>query len=167
MKEYRLIIFDIDDTLVPFNETELLPGVAEKLRELDCNIALVTNQGGPACRDAGWPWSHKFPTMLEVADRLRKVVSVVSNAANLPVPHYISWAYVSKDNKVYYPKGLPEAQRNLAMRKPQPGMLLKAMADAGVAPSETLMVGDREEDQEAAENARTDFMRAKEFFDGS
>ena len=41
--------------------------------------------------------------------------------------------------------------------KPQPGMLLQALEDLNVAPSEALMVGDRIEDQEAARAAGVPF----------
>jgi histidinol phosphatase-like enzyme len=165
VKNYKLIIFDIDGTLVEFNKTELLPGVAEKLKGLGCKIALASNQGGPACRDVGWPWSHKYPTMMEVNYRLNVISQKVGGVALVEIPLYTAWAFVTKDNKVLYPKDLPEMQKNLAMRKPQPGMLFKAIVDAGVAPGQTLMVGDSEEDKEAARNANNvDFIWAKEFF---
>jgi D-glycero-D-manno-heptose 1,7-bisphosphate phosphatase len=38
-------------------------------------------------------------------------------------------------------------------RKPNPGMLLKALADFGVAPGDAIMVGDKESDMEAARRA--------------
>lgn len=38
-------------------------------------------------------------------------------------------------------------------RKPNPGMLLAALRDFGLAPEETLMIGDRESDMEAARRA--------------
>jgi D-glycero-D-manno-heptose 1,7-bisphosphate phosphatase len=38
-------------------------------------------------------------------------------------------------------------------RKPNPGMLLKALADFAVAPSDAIMIGDKESDMEAARRA--------------
>jgi histidinol-phosphate phosphatase family protein len=38
-------------------------------------------------------------------------------------------------------------------RKPNPGMLLKALAEFGVAPSDAIMIGDKESDMEAARRA--------------
>ena len=49
-------------------------------------------------------------------------------------------------------------------RKPGPGMLIEAMADFDAGPYETLMVGDRPEDEEAAAQAGTDFQWSDNFF---
>ena len=38
-------------------------------------------------------------------------------------------------------------------RKPNPGMLLKGLADHGVAPADAFMIGDRDSDMQAAERA--------------
>jgi len=50
----------------------------------------------------------------------------------------------------------PEARYRVANhpdRKPNPGMLLKALADFAVAPSDAIMIGDKESDMEAARRA--------------
>lgn len=50
----------------------------------------------------------------------------------------------------------PEARYRVANhpdRKPNPGMLLKALAEFGVAPSDAIMIGDKESDMEAARRA--------------
>lgn len=49
-------------------------------------------------------------------------------------------------------------------RKPEPGMLIVACNAASVSPEETLFVGDRPEDEQAAQNAGTAFMWAWQFF---
>jgi D-glycero-D-manno-heptose 1,7-bisphosphate phosphatase len=49
-------------------------------------------------------------------------------------------------------------------RKPGPGMLREAMSDFEADPDETLYVGDRPEDEQAAKNAGVDFVWASEFF---
>jgi D-glycero-D-manno-heptose 1,7-bisphosphate phosphatase len=49
-------------------------------------------------------------------------------------------------------------------RKPGPGMLLEAMRDFEASPEQTLFIGDRAEDQQAAKNAGIDFTPAGEFF---
>jgi len=38
-------------------------------------------------------------------------------------------------------------------RKPNPGMLLRALADVGVAPQDAFMIGDRDSDMQAAKRA--------------
>lgn len=54
--QYQLIMFDCDGTLTDFKSGEYLPNVESKIDSLPGTIALaiVTNQGGPACRDMGW-----------------------------------------------------------------------------------------------------------------
>lgn len=62
-------------------------------------------------------------------------------------------------------KALPEYYNaNDPRRKPNPGMLLEGMKHVGVEASETLFVGDRDEDEQAAKNAGVDFVWAKDFF---
>jgi D-glycero-D-manno-heptose 1,7-bisphosphate phosphatase len=61
-------------------------------------------------------------------------------------------------------KGLENPRWQTDWRKPLPGMLVEAMKDAGVAPEETLFVGDREEDRQAASAAGCAFRWAKDFF---
>lgn len=49
-------------------------------------------------------------------------------------------------------------------RKPGPGMLEDAMDDFEAEPEETLFVGDRPEDEEAAQRAGCDFQWSENFF---
>jgi HAD superfamily hydrolase (TIGR01662 family) len=51
-----------------------------------------------------------------------------------------------------------------ARRKPAPTMLFEAMAAVGATPGETLFVGDRDADAEAAQAAGVAFCYADEFF---
>lgn len=50
-------------------------------------------------------------------------------------------------------------------RKPNAGMLIEAMQAYHVSASETLYVGDRDEDEQAAKNAGCSFVWAKDFFE--
>lgn len=43
-------------------------------------------------------------------------------------------------------------------------MLIEAMLREDVKPEQTIMIGDRPEDEEAAENAGCDFMWTRDFF---
>ena len=62
-------------------------------------------------------------------------------------------------DKIYFAphhEDAPEARYRVADhpdRKPNPGMLLKALADFAVAPSDAIMIGDKPSDMEAARRA--------------
>jgi D-glycero-D-manno-heptose 1,7-bisphosphate phosphatase len=170
LNNVKLAIFDIDGTLTeikpevlarkprmvsPNNlgEQQSKPRVVEKLAELrqnGMNIALATNRGGVA-----WGYST-----LEEAEALAREAAEICGVPDVKV-------YVCP----YHAKARgPKAVRKYAIdhdcRKPNPGMLLEAMEDAGVTPDETLFVGDYETDEQAAENAGVRFYWAEEFFGG-
>jgi D-glycero-D-manno-heptose 1,7-bisphosphate phosphatase len=155
-EDYKLIIFDKDGTLCRnkhdhdgfinhWDDQELIPGVAGKcklLRDQGVLLAVASNQGGVA-------FGH-------MNDGL--AYSIVCHAAK----------FISADlfnHCPFHPDGSEkEYARDDYDRKPRPGMLLKAMIMASAEPRETLMVGDRQEDQEAAMRAGCDFMWAHQFF---
>lgn len=172
----KLIIFDLDGTLVrPFGN-ELLPGVAEyfdgyfnKLptwnRPL---VALATNQGGVGYRlhreELGGDVDvAKYPTKAEADHR---VFSVVERLKIDPMLVYISYAYRFShgywaDTPIQFvrdPRWAPN------WRKPNPGMLQQALADTGLLPNQALMVGDMDSDKDAAINAGVPFQTAVQFF---
>lgn len=159
---YPLILFDLDGTLGrPPEETatflrdgeryHILPGRAERLAELHQDgilTAIVTNQGGVGFTDKdGAP----LRTELEVDAAVRDV------AGRLGIKRvYICY---------YHPKAtILRYAMDTSNRKPGPGMLQEAMEDAGISPQETLMVGDRPEDKQAAEAAGVAFLWADEYF---
>jgi histidinol phosphatase-like enzyme len=170
----KLIIFDIDTTLTQKWTDDLLPGVAEYFQRNDLpHISLATNQGGVGL---GY-WMHKenfgnpdkYPTKNETMYRLIRL------ARSLDARLYVSFAYQSKKG---HWSPIPENQPDIIIhtpgehysswqsdwRKPSPGMLLQAIADANVIPSETLMVGDSDDDRLAAEAASCSFIYANAFF---
>jgi D-glycero-D-manno-heptose 1,7-bisphosphate phosphatase len=152
---YRLIIFDKDGTLAegpeerrPPNtlaEQVVLPGVIEKcavLRQRGVRLAIATNQGGVAFgyMSEGTAW-----------DLLRTVAQRIDAEAWILCPHH--------------PHGTIERYRgDCDCRKPRPGMLLDLMQYFDVPRGETLHVGDRDIDREAAARARCDFAWADAFF---
>ena len=153
--DYTLIIFDLNGTLTntPFIDKQplaLLPGVQEcclRLREAGVTLAIATNQGGVA---------FGFTTEEAVEAEMREI------AEQIHASHY----YVAYGHPV--PKhGFEQyaSPKYLMFRKPAPGMLLALMERAGVAPQETLMVGDRQEDSDAAKAAGVDFVHADVFFE--
>jgi phosphoglycolate phosphatase-like HAD superfamily hydrolase len=159
---YTLIIFDIDGTIATRESGALLSGVADFFNLLPRArnrpaIAFATNQGGPACRDAGW--GEKYPTLTEVERKYAALAN--SMGARL----YMSLIYQGNDGYIV-PRGLSttDPRLNPQWRKPAPGMLIQAMRDAGASPAATLMVGDRPEDAQAAAAAGCYFQWSQKFF---
>lgn len=170
-----LVIFDLDGTLVESYTTNLLPGVKDFFRLVlqgRCpqppSLAIATNQGGVGMRrwmeKAGFGEPEEYPTQAEVEQRLKSVVASLGD--DQPLPFYVSYRYQTRQGR-WSP--LPEESRDdprwqADWRKPQPGMLLQAMQDAGVIPQQTLYVGDSAADMQAAQAAGCAFQWAKDFF---
>lgn len=165
--DYKLILFDLDGTLAPFNSDELYPDAAAWLAEHDTAVAVCTNQGGVGLRywmeTAYFGEPAKFPTLDSVMARLSNLFP--DNGRTPPV--FLCVRYQSKKSGSWSP--VPPGNEHVDIwqkhwRKPDTGMLVAAMTAQGCAPQETLMVGDGEEDREAAENAGCAFQWAWEFF---
>ena len=162
----RLLIFDADGTLCErCNEksVQLLSGVLQwRSDNPDQLVAIATNQGGPACHDAGWKTSPHYPTLNSV------MWYYGSLSYKMQSRLYICYLYIGKDGECYLPHSftINDDGCNTEDRKPRPGMLIKAMYDARSSPDETLMVGDRPEDEQAAMAAGCDFEDADAFFKG-
>ena len=158
LSQIKLVIFDVDGTIsgtksgATFRKTaddwQLLPGRKEKLAELKAQgvrLALASNQGGVA-----------FGYMKQ-EDILRELQET-AKALGVPMGGiYICYTHP----KATIPRYHSEIDYR---RKPQPGMLQEAMLDFEAEPDETLYVGDRPEDEEAARHAEIDFIWAHEFF---
>ncbi|SRR5229473_372765 len=153
---YKLIIFDVDGTLVTtksgetFRKTaddwQWLPGRIEKLGDIfkqGVILGVATNQGGVA-----FGYMEEGLIAHEI-DRLRDVVPI----------QWIEICYTHPNASIpeYYHANDPR-------RKPGPGMLHQIMHYAQIEPIHTLMVGDRPEDEQAARNAGVAFMWADKFF---
>lgn len=157
MKQYLLIVFDCDGTLTEtksgatFRESaddwQWLSGRVERLAQLTARgvkLGVATNQGGVAF---GYMQQEDISREMERVAREGHIPEVV-----------ICYAH---------PKATIEKYRiDSPNRKPNPGMLLHLMKNAEVQPSDTLMVGDRPEDEDAAKQAACDFMWADTFFSG-
>lgn len=158
---YDLIIFDVDGTIAERDTGRLLPNVSTVISGLSCKIAFATNQGGPACHDAGF--RGDYPTLATVEQKYTAL------AERFGARLYMSLVYLSKNGDVYVPAGLSadDPRLNPEWRKPRPGMLFQAMKEFGVAPHQTLMVGDRWEDEQAAMDAGCAFEWAYKFFMGN
>ena len=166
----KMIIFDIDGTLTEikpevlarkprmvspnkFGEQQPKQRVVAKLAALQdegIDIALATNRGGVA-------WGF---TTLEEAEALAREAAEL---CGIPEARVYVCPYHAKARG---PRVVREYAVDHDCRKPNPGMLLEAMEDAGVLSEETLFVGDFETDQQAAENAGVRFYWAEDFFEG-
>ncbi len=153
----KLVIFDCDGTLVStlsgatFRKTaadwQWLPGRLEQLRQLKeagIRMAVATNQGGVA-----FGYFSQEDILAQLA--------FMARVAGVPAGGlYICYTHPNASIEEY------RAVDN--RRKPAPGMLLEAMRDFEASPEETLYVGDRPEDEEAAKNCRCQFIWASKFF---
>ncbi len=155
--DIKLIIFDVDGTLVTTksgatfrknaDDWQWLPGRLEKCQRLveqKLVIALASNQGGVA-----YGYFHEDAIKWE----LLKTAKDISPS----VQYFCCFTHPTAK--------LPEYQKDDSRRKPGPGMLIEAMEHYHILPQNTLMVGDRPEDEQAAKNAGTAFMWADKFFE--
>lgn len=165
----KLFIFDVDGTLANRDSSQLLANVAEwRSANPDAKIAFATNQGGVGLREwmlyKGFGDPHQYPSYDEVMARLRTIAS----ALGVPLSAiYVCFAYQTKKGQwAEFPptKNYNLPQWSASWRKPSPGMLLQAMSDANMSAATTVMVGDSDEDRQAAAAAGVQFIHAKEFF---
>jgi histidinol-phosphate phosphatase family protein len=173
--ERKLYIFDKDGTLVgstakgrpPSTREEqfVLPGVAEKLREI-----VSPEEAARGVREI---------SRIEEPQRSGNVLAMASNQGGIAFG-YIHWVdamdiMYDATSKIgiefaqiefcpHHPGGDNVFARECACRKPLPGMLFKIMMASDFAPKDTIFVGDQETDRQAAEAAGIDFVRAKDFF---
>ena len=146
---YRgLVLLDRDGTLirnVPFlhdpAKVELLPGVIEgllKLQEAGLRLAIVTNQQGIGL---GYYTVQDF---IAVNQRLLRELG----------------ARGIRISKIYFcPHSLAE---QCSCRKPATGMIVRAMREFGVAPEQTFLIGDSDEDMQAGSDAGARTIRVGE-----
>jgi HAD superfamily hydrolase (TIGR01662 family) len=175
LERYAAIFFDIDGTLADRDTHEVYPGVYDWFDEHGDNfkIALITNQGGVGLRywmgSEGFGDPTKFPDEVAAQDHILQVIAQLPSrfAGHLHLNTYICYAYQSKKTGKWSPTppGKEEDwQWSSAYRKPAPGMLRRAMSAFFIMPNLALMVGDGEEDEQAAQAAGCDFVWAHKFF---
>ena len=122
--------------VVRWEEFELLPGVEAALQELQnlgYQLVIVTNQSGIG---RGLYTELDF-TALNQALKAHLDTNGIDIAGIYHCPHHPSEA-------------LGEYLQVCDCRKPAPGLLLAAMADLGIDPEQSIMVGDKPSDMEAA-----------------
>ena len=167
------ILFDLDGTLAVKWEPTLLDGRLTTLRQLSVPMAIATNQGGVHAR-FGWlargepERAAKYPTVESLLERLTAVTRQLPMIDRAYAAFYVGhddYALPSDTADVHemLPTGVPfHGSWSPAWRKPQPDMLRQACADLGVAPSATLMVGDKDDDANAAATLGMAFRRVNE-----
>lgn len=171
---YGLIIFDVDGTLAAYQTNKLLPGVCEWFEQhgSDQYIAIASNQGGVGLRwwmiTEGFGEPDRYPDAEDIDNSIQAVLNQLPEQfRDLPV--FVCYAYQSKKTGKWSPVPvLIDSANNYRWdreyRKPAPGMLRRAMHEAGVGARSTLMVGDSAEDEAAAQAAGCDFILADVFF---
>jgi phosphoglycolate phosphatase-like HAD superfamily hydrolase len=171
LKDFQLIIFDLDGTLRDMKTGAILPGVDAffEARGSDFQFAIVTNQGGVGLRywmeRDGFGDPAKYPS--EAGIRAEVGDCIDSLPTDEPIKVYMCFAYQSKHSGKWSPTPegkLGDSAWNPENRKPAPGMLFQAMSDAGAHKERTLFVGDSDEDEGAAHAAGVRFMWAEHFF---
>lgn len=156
------VFLDRDDTLIPNttlappadphpawkpgdlsdpDRVELLPGAFDAcrlMRDLGFALVVVSNQGCVARGSA---------TIEDVEAVNARVSELLTDSDDLPL---IDGFYYCP----YHPKGnVPAFTREHELRKPQPGMLLKASGELGLDLSRSWLIGDMPRDCEAGVNA--------------
>ncbi|GAB5497380.1 MAG: hypothetical protein Phyf2KO_24600 [Phycisphaerales bacterium] len=156
------VFLDRDDTLIPNNtlpppadphpawkpgdlsdpkRVELLPGALDACRMLKDSgfvLVIVTNQGCVARGSA---------TIADVEAVNARVSELLADSEGNPL---IDAFYYCP----FHPNGnVPEFTREHELRKPQPGMLLKARDDLGLDLSRSWLIGDMPRDRESGINA--------------
>lgn len=154
----KLIIFDVDGTLTTTksgatfrksaDDWQLLPGRKEKLAALKAEgvrLAMASNQGGVA---------FGYMQQVDILTELHRTARLVGMSAG---GVYVCYTHPKASLTKYK---MEDDDR----RKPGSGMLLEAMQDFEASPDETLMVGDRPEDEQAARAAGVAFLWADQYF---
>lgn len=177
MKNYRLLIFDVDGTLTKPGIDRLLPhaetyfsNLADQYKnDIGPHIALAANQGGVGMRHwmevGGFGDPSRYPTQSQAEAHIYGVANHIKKIYGIPAV-YISFAYQSQKGK-WAPTPSEEKDNprwRQDWRKPAPGMLLAAMAEIGTSPQETLMISNDQTGQQAARSAKCDFLWHYEFF---
>lgn len=176
---FRLIIFDLDGTLVEPHTARLLPGVKDFFRlvfQNSCHpetatgskIAIATNQGGVGMRywmerdNFGNP--QDYPSEAEIIERLSQITAELGEGQNIST--YVCYRYKDRTGKgtPIPPDRTGDPCWSTEWRKPSPGMLLQAMRDARVPAEETLFIGNGSADAGAARAAGCAFQWASDFF---
>lgn len=169
MDNIKLIIFDLDGTLMERYTLEIYPAVKAwfESNHGKYDLAIATNQGGVGMRywmeSGNFGNPAEFPTQQEVEARLAQIPDL------LPIQkEAIFTCFMYRSKKGQWNPVPPGCERDPRWdsegRKPNPGMLKAAMKLFNTLPEETLFVGDSPEDAQAAIKAKCRVMMSWDFF---
>lgn len=119
---------------------DLIPGAAEAVRRLNTLgylVVIVTNQSGVARGLFSEDQMHDFNTLL--------VRRLAGKGGRIGAVYACPFHNEARD-PAYFHADHPD-------RKPNPGMILKAVAEHGIDPARSFLIGDRDSDLEAARRA--------------
>jgi D-glycero-D-manno-heptose 1,7-bisphosphate phosphatase len=130
------------DVAYPYLEEHLvlIPGAAEAVRRLNDRgylTVIVTNQSGVARRLFTLDQMHAFNALL--------IQRLGAGGGRIDAVYTAPWHRDGPDPDWTHPDH-PD-------RKPNPGMILKAIADHGIDPARSFLIGDKDTDLEAARRA--------------
>ncbi len=162
VEHYKLLVFDFDRTIVPFNSDKVYDewdGFIDELKidNLGTKVAILTNQGGIVFREK--TGDKKYPTIAQALQRLS--TGSISMGIGLS-KIYISWG-IEYDGQWAIPKGmtLGDDGSTPEERKPNGALLRRIMEDFEVESSDTLMIGDSLTDIGAAKAVGCDGLLVK------
>jgi D-glycero-D-manno-heptose 1,7-bisphosphate phosphatase len=132
----------IEDTGYPHLETDLIlmPGAAQALRRLNdlgYKTVIVTNQSGVARGLFSLDQMHDFNALL--------VRTLADQGGRIDAVYACPFHSVGSVPEFIHPDH-PD-------RKPNPGMILRAIIEQGIDPAQSFLIGDRQSDLEAAHRA--------------
>lgn len=176
----KVVILDVDDTIVGKWGEDILPGRRAKLaqiREQGKKIFLATNQGGPAYRmvyeQENSPMASIYPSLLDVTRRLYLITLLVKAERCYVALHPGEGGVANKlfadmqtnqmEEYAFY-DGRISASWRKTWRKPEKGMIWEIMKETEVMQAEALYVGNAMTDLDAARNAGIPYAEADEFF---
>ncbi|MDX1663899.1 MAG: HAD hydrolase-like protein [Candidatus Promineifilaceae bacterium] len=169
----QLLLCDLDGTLAVKWKPDLLPGRQEEIARIDRPVAIVTNQGGVHVR---WAWENRgepervrnYPTIEEIQERVIAVSQAVPQVRRAYVALYVGHTGYelpdpADDVILTLPNGVHfHASWSREWRKPNPGMLQQALHDFDVATEDALMLGDSDDDKNAAARVGVPFIRVSD-----
>ena len=149
----KAVFLDRDGTINKYvgflkkpEQFELIPGVAEAIKKINKSgylAIVVTNQPVIARGDCTWEGLQEIHNKMET--KLGKEGAFVD--AIYICPHHKDKGFEGER---------PEYKFDCECRKPKPGLLLQAAKDFNIDLSQSIMIGDSENDVKAGENAGCD-----------
>lgn len=178
----KVIIFDVDGTIVKPWSAELLHGRKQKLEQLQAEgkrLFLASNQGGPAyhawyaLKNSGR--EREYPSLIKTAMRMESIRSQISAERCYIALHpgvddiaedLFERMQTDRTQQLSFMENRVVASYLLRWRKPRGEMLRQVLEDIEVKQKNAIYIGDKEIDMSAAQDAGIQYMDTDEFFFG-